>query len=538
MKTLGVIEVAKACWRRGGLPLFSSLLLWMASPGDVGLWVLIFVGFIPLLFFLEKSFSHKTSLSTLFFAGLFHGVLLAFFMLYWIVNVLITFGGLPLVAAILTLLLLGLYMACYPAIFLVLARPLVVRGSPAALLVVLPSLWTGLEWLRGLLFTGFPWMDVGCYLAFQPSLLQGAALFGHHGLTWLLVFCNVALWMFCSRQFTQSRVKIGLLVVLIAGAYTAYSLVIFQQQRVEQAENVRVGVVQGNVAQDVKWSPAAQQETVEKYFALSKKLITAFNPPDFLVWPETAMPFYPQQSALTTELLSFVRAWQIPLISGAPWYNVVDKESGIVEYYNAAFLLSPFFENPLKGLVFKSHLVPFGEYIPFSDFLPFLEPLVQSAGNFTAGEIKNPLQIKTSNGEFVQVGVLICFESVFPDLSRRWVDVGANLFINITNDAWYGKTSAPTHTLAMTVLRAIETRRTIVRAANTGFSAFISPAGEIQQRTELFVPAAFAGDLSLRKERSVYVLWGWMFAPFCLLIALGSSFWSMRKIRNSAVSSL
>lgn len=522
---MGLRKGGRAFWL---LVPFSSVLFWLASPGDVGFWLLSCAAFVPLLFFVEKVVASKASRSLCLWGGMAHGLLLAVLMLYWIVNVLTHYGGLPVVGAGMALLLLGCYMACYSALFLVVLHFFLPLFSPLGLLFLLPSLWTGLEWVRGWAFTGFPWMDLGCYLAFEPWLLQGAAFFGHHGLTWLLVFCNVALWLLFSRRFQTDRLKIGVVSAVVVFVYVSVSCWILPQQRTVATETVRVGIVQGDVAQDMKWAAPQQQETVTTYLLASERLAATSQPPDFLVWPETAMPFYPQGNALTSQLRSFVTSRNIPLLSGAPWYEIVDREKQEIAYYNAAFLLVPDRFRPLGGVVFKSHLVPFGEYIPFQNLLPFLAPLVESAGNFTAGQISTPLQINTAH-TVVQAGVLICFESVFPELSRKWAAASANLLINMTNDAWYGRTSAPKQTLAMTVLRAVETRRAVVRSANTGFSALILPTGEINARTGLFVPAATIVDAPLREEMTSYVVFGWLFAPLSLFFALGGMLLAMKK---------
>lgn len=513
------------------LPPLSALLFWIASPGDVGFWPLSGIAFVPLFFFVEKAASKKAPLAHYFLGGVLHGLPLAVGLLYWLVNVLVFYGGLHFSVAVMALVLLGCYLACYFVIFLVAVRSFLTVFSPFFLLFLFPTLWTGLEWVRGWAFTGFPWMDLGCYLAFQPLLIQGAEFFGQYGLTWLLVFCNTALWLFLSIR-GQRRFAILFCFAGILAVYFLFSVFSLNQQRDYKEQDFRLGIVQGNIAQELKWSAGKQQKTVSKYLVLSEKLATASFRPDLLVWPETAMPFYLQKSSLTAQLISFVNLYHLPLISGAPWYEIIDRNRKEVAYYNAVFLLNPSQKEQLGGLVFKSHLVPFGEYIPFQDFFPFLAPLVESAGNFSAGTITRPLPVGTASGLTAQVGVLICFESVFSELSRKWVNAGANLLVNVTNDAWYGKTSAPWQTLAMVVLRAVETRRTVVRAANTGFSAFILPTGEVRKRTEWFTPAAVAMSIPLREEKTFFVLYGWIFAPSCLVVAFLFFFWSAGKKRN------
>ncbi len=512
------------------LPPLSSCLFWLASPGGGGYWFLVAVAFVPLLFFSDKFVSQGGFCWKVFAGGFLHGLLLAFLLLYWIVNVLVTYGGVPEGISVLVLFLLASYMACYPALFLVVSR-VFTSCSSFVLLFTLPSLWTGLEWVRGWIFTGFPWMDLGCYLAFQPELLQGAAFFGHYGITWLILLCNTGLWLIltgrCGRVFTVAIVALVLL-------YVSFSLVSWEEESVFQGENVRAGIVQGNISQDRKWDVDSQGKTVSKYISLSEKLVVDQVQPDFLVWPETALPFYPQMNPLTGRIVSFVRQYSVPLITGTPWFEIIAQAENEVLYYNAALLLRPGEKrSPLGGVALKSHLVPFGEYVPLQKFLPFLAPLVESAGNLSAGEISRPLSFVRKSGEIVRAGVLICYESVFSSLSRKWVEAGADILVNLTNDAWYGRTSAPEQTLAMTTLRAVETRRSIVRVANTGVSAFILPSGEIRQKTSLFVPVAMSSSLPLRTERTFYVRYGWLFAPFCLLFVFLSFLFIKIKAQKS-----
>ncbi len=510
-------------WTIWLLPLFSSLLCWVAAPGDIGFWPLGFVALLPLFLFLQRAVERNFCRFSLFLGGFIYGTALFLLLLYWLVNVIVHYGGLPVTVAAGGLLLLSCYMGCYTGVFLLCCLRLVSSFSAMALLFLLPSLWIGLEWLRGWLFTGFPWLDLGCYPAFSPWFLQGAVLFGHYGLGWLLVFINIALWLCWVRKEKTVIVACAFSVLV---SYALFSLFSFtrEQNSLEKWVLIRPGIVQGNVPQDRKWVAAEQQQTVSAYLSLSKELVEASSPPDFLVWPETALPFYPQQSSLTGQLLSFIRQENLPLVSGAPWYEI-DRRNAAPAFYNAALLLTPKRDAPLAGLIYKTHLVPFGEYVPLQDFLPFLRPLVESVGNLSAGEIRTPLHIETAAGKSAAAGVLVCFESVFPNLSRHWVDTGADILLNLTNDAWYGKTSAPRHTLAMTVLRAVETRRSIVRAANTGFSAFIYPSGKVFQQTEWFTEAAVKMEMPLRKERTLYVRIGWLFAPFCFFLSLVCVVW-------------
>ncbi len=214
------------------------------------------------------------------------------------------------------------------------------------------------------------------------------------------------------------------------------------------------------------------------------------------------------------------------LLTGAPWYEVEqDQKQRLIRYYNSALLMGP--DGIVSGLYFKSHLVPYGEYVPLSNYLFFLSPLVEAVGSFTPGRIEDPLVA----GD-IRAGVLICFESIFAGISRSWVNNGANVLINLTNDAWYGKSSAPYQSWAMTVYRAVETRRSVVRSANTGISGLIDPLGRVQSESEIFSRWSKTVDVPLMEGRTLFVQWGYLFAPICLALALFIGLAAMMRSRR------
>jgi apolipoprotein N-acyltransferase len=424
------------------------------------------------------------------------------------------YGGLPWYIAWPAVGLLSFYMALYLAIFAVMAQRIYSWFPVVGSLLLVPALWVGLDWTRAMLFTGFPWMDLGYALYATPLLLQTADLFGHYGLTYLIVLINCALLLPLTDRGSFHRpvlIIISAVPVVMAGYY---SINAYQNngKLVKTEAEIRVGVVQGNVKQDVKWTDAHQLTTVEAYLQASSTLVQQDPLLSFIAWPETAMPFYPPNSGHTEALQSLAKRHRIPLLVGAPWYEI-ETGSRQISYFNSAFVVGR--EGRLGQRYNKSHLVPFGEYVPFGDLLFFLSPLVEAVSDFSPGTIDEPLRLGGA-----RAGVLICFESVFPELSRKWVLADANLLVNLTNDAWYGKSSAPHHSLAMAVLRAVESRRALVRSANTGISAFIMPSGEVTQRSGLFLPWSASETVPLLTGETFWVKGGYLFAPLCLGLAV------------------
>jgi len=526
------------------VPLLTASLLWLAFPGGGGFWPLLFVALVPFLLAVMRSGTARQAGICGLLTGLFHFLLL----LYWIVIVLGRYGGLPPYLSVPALLLLALYMSLFVGLFGLAARLFAVRVPLRLALWLIPAVWVGLDWCRSFLFTGFPWMDPGYALAHVPWLIQSADLWGHYGLTYLLVLINTlaALLIMATRQ---KRGQLGLIVpvILLCAGVAIYSFLRWQQleRQLPVSNSMRIGVVQGNISQDQKWSPGRQEETLVNYIGQSRGLIND-DRPLLVVWPETALPFQAVDHPLLQPVRDLAVQGQIALLTGAPWFEHggsgddrrrLDgaRESGpgrdvATRYYNSALLFDA--GGRITDRYSKSHLVPFGEYVPLKKMLPFLAPVVEAVGDFSPGSIEQALACQNA-----RIGVLICFESIFPDIARKWVRGNANVLVNLTNDAWYGWSSAPHHSLAMTVLRSVETRRSMVRAANTGFSGFIDPLGRVQVVSPLFEPWAGNAEVVLMEEKTWFVRWGYLFAPFCLGAAIVPLIWIVLRNPRARISS-
>ena len=496
--------VHKYGWLNGVL--IFPLMAWLALPGRFSVWPLLIVCLLPLFSWI----SGAASAGQAFLRGVLAGVVFYILQLYWIVSVLKTFGGLPWILAALSLFLLVIYMSIYLGIFSSCFYLLSRGGRFWPYLLAVPAVWVGLDWVRSWFISGFPWMDFGYGLWSVPGVLQIADLLGHHVLTFMIILINLVLSLFICRRFNGlQRVGSVIVVLLLLGAGLLYSKKRWTQVQglIDGAAVAQVGIVQGNIEQGKKWSPEERVKTVDSYLQLSDRLVVEKSA-DLIVWPETALPFYPRGNELIRPVKAFLKKSGTTLLTGAPWYEVVDWDKRQFEYFNGAFILSRTDEP--GGYYFKSHLVPYGEYVPLKKYMPFLAPLVEAAGDFTPGQVGSPLEA----GE-IKAGVLICYESIFPGIGRRWVENGANVLVNLTNDAWYGKSSAPYQSWAMTVLRSVETRRSLVRSANTGISGVIDPLGRIKSESELFVAWADTIEVPLMKERSLFVAGGFLFGPIC-----------------------
>lgn len=490
----------------------AGLLLFLASPGLISFAPLAWLALVPLLVALARPGVTNGVAARL---GLAAGMVYYPLLLYWIVFVLDKYGNLPLWAAVPLLVLLALYMSLYLAAFAVLTGQL--RGK-ACLVWLAPVVWVGLDWMRGWFLTGFPWQDLGYSQYQSPLLIQVADLFGHHGVTFLIVMTNVLLsWLilhFPEKLFRPSRPGAALLsALLLLGLAGVYSLLRYRQveQEITGAGHMKVAVVQGNIDQGDKWLPRLQETTLEKYLVLTNKELTA-HAPALLVWPETAMPFYLDGSKELIGLETLTARAKTNILTGAP-HREKEPDSA-TKYYNSAFLIDH--QGKVAGRYDKEHLVPFGEYVPLKKILFFLGPLVQAVADFSSGTNLRPIPCKNTS-----LGVLICFESIFPDLARKQTAAGAGLLVVLTNDAWYGRTSAPWQHMAMSVFRAVENRRSLARSANTGVSGFVDPLGRMLQLSPLFEEYSSSQDLPLLQSTTFFTAMGGHWSGMvCLILTI------------------
>ena len=503
------------------LAVLSGILLFLASPGTFSFAPCAWVALVPLFLAIQQASSPRKAA----FIGLVCGAVYYISLLYWIVIVLGTYGYLHWSISTLALLLLSLYMSCYLALFAYGLKWTLPVFPPV---FSAPLLWVALDLVRGRLFTGFPWMDLA-YTQYRFShVIQIADIFGHYGVTFLIVMVNglvsYLLFQFLKKKALNSKpatqnshmVFFAYLLsaaLLIIGSFTYGMFRIEHVSRLTtEAATASLAVVQGNIDQDRKWKPGMQMKTIDSYIHLSERALKK-GEIDLIIWPETALPFFPLESPFASELTQrLILPNRIELLTGAPHRHQVGENSS-PRYYNRALLFSA--AGAITGAYDKLHLVPFGEYIPFRRFLPFAAPVVETMADFSPGASAAPISCQTA-----QIGVLICFESIFPELARHQVEQGADLLVNITNDAWFGRSSAPWQHLSMAVFRAVETRRSLARAANTGISAFIDPLGRLTRTSPLFVPCFLTEDLPILTGTTFYVTAGHHFASLCLLLLI------------------
>ncbi|MCK4534787.1 MAG: apolipoprotein N-acyltransferase, partial [Syntrophobacterales bacterium] len=317
------------------------------------------------------------------------------------------------------------------------------------------------------------------------------------------------------RLLPEIVIGFGLLLLVFGyGIYRMDSL----KDTAEHLDSVNVSLIQGNIDQSVKWSQKYQTDTMNIYRDMSAD--ASKHGVSLIVWPETAVPFcfqnYDDRSRDVINTAKETNSW---LLFGSLGYA---RKEGEISFRNSAYLISP--EGAVSGRYDKVHLVPFGEYVPLHNILFFIDKLVEGAGDFTPGGEITPFSMGDR-----KIGTLICYEGIFPEISREHCLKGADLLVNITNDAWYGNTSAPYQHLTMAAFRAIENRTYMIRAANTGISAIVDPTGKIASRTDLFERTTLSGPVKFTRQNTFYSRYGNVFACSCIAFLLIGFLISLRR---------
>ncbi|HSB77614.1 MAG TPA: apolipoprotein N-acyltransferase [Candidatus Methylomirabilis sp.] len=503
---------------RLGLAVGSGLLCSAAFPSwDIG--ALAFVGLVPLFLAVEGASSRQAA-----WLGYVSGLTFYLATIWWVINTMTTYGRMPLALSLVALLLLCGVLAGYTAAFTWLlslgARRLRLPGGLLPLTAA--GLWTALEFLRTYLFSGFPWALLGYSQHRQPTIRLLAAAVGVYGISALLVLVNGALadvmirWL--RPPMEQGRFRGALLSVGVAclalAATLGYARAIWRDPT--GGAPIRVGLLQGNIDQSVKWERSYQTKTLDIYERLAQR--AAAEHPALIVWPESAVPFFLRyEPELGLRVRRFAVETGIPMLVGSP--DVREDQ----RLYNSAFLLGR--DGQIHGRYDKRHLVPFGEYVPLKHLFFFLDKLVVGIGDFGSGRTATVFSL-----DGIRFGVMICYEAIFPAEVRQFARRGAEFLVNITNDAWFGRSGAPAQHLAMAAMRAVENGSYLVRAANTGITAVIAPTGEILAQTEIFTETALVGTIRPRVEETPYTRYGDVL-PWACLVFLGAYLLAVGRAR-------
>ncbi len=495
---------------------FSGLLFWWSIPRTDIQWC-AWICLVPC--FVVSAIAPRNMAAA---SGLVAGLVAGSGRVYWITETLQLYGGLSLPVGLCSNALLVSYLALYSACFFYLCSRLCFTTPLFAWTAA--SLWILLEWVQTWFITGFPWELLGYSQYLNRPLVQLASATGVYGLSFLIALVNAVLAQILIRQ--SGLLKSGLPPALLVGAALAFGYYRLEVLEEESGEPLEIGIVQGNFPQDEKWKGDWRNRTVQRYVELTRSL-AANRRLDLIVFPETALPIYfrdPYFAPQSRPITDLARELGVPLLVGS-----LEGQGKVwpKKVYNRAFLLDG--QGLIQDFSDKVHLVPFGEYLPLPFLFQYLEGLTAESGIFTPGAAHKLLNLPEQNRPF---GVFVCYESIFPEITRTLTRLGASFLINITNDAWFGRSAAPYQHFSMAVLRAVETGRPVLRAANTGISGLIGPDGRIIKATELFETTAFVVRVQPRTEPTLYTRYGDILLVLCALFlaSVGMAHW--RTIRR------
>jgi apolipoprotein N-acyltransferase len=419
--------------------------------------------------------------------------------LYWLVETMTTFGGLATPLAALAALLLVAYLSLFPAAFAWALARLVRTWGPVAALGS-AAVWTATELGRQYVWDGFPWALLGYSQVTWLPIAQLASITGVYGLSALVALgASAAAYLVIGPRRQAWRVAATILAAAVLCAAWG-QIRLSRSSLLEAGESVRVAVLQANIAQEDKWDPAHADEITERYLSMTRQALA--QGATFIIWPESSTPFYFEHDLRGgAAIRRLAREGRATLLIGSDQVEPFRAEGGRMRpaerLYNAAFLVKP--DGTVGAVYRKMHLVPFGEYVPAKRLLFFVAPIVEAVSDFAPG--RDPVLLPV--GDHL-ASTAICYEVIFASLMRQFVSNGSELLTTITNDAWYGRSSAAYQHWEQASMRAIEGGRYLARAANTGISGFVDPYGRVLEKSALFERAMLVADLRFIRERTIY----------------------------------
>ncbi|MBN1385307.1 MAG: apolipoprotein N-acyltransferase [Elusimicrobia bacterium] len=483
----------------------SSVFIILSCPNYTGrsFWPFAWISLVPLFIVIQN----EKPLSS-FLYGILTGLAAYCGILYWLVQT-FSAAGEPKIVGITALLLISLYLALYYGAFCFLASHFSLLTSHFSLVFI----WVSLELLLTHLFTGFPTLLGYTQWNFLP-IIQISEFTGVYGVSSLIILVNIAITNIITKRqkpFSPSNfLTLSLILIcLIFGFYKLKNPITHPlRSRLSEARepnNSRtVSILQGNIDQYKKWNAEYERDIIDSYSMLA--LNTSANT-DLIIWPESAV-----QRPLIRDIDTY--NWVSKIVRKTKTQHLIgsnDIQNG--KYYVSAFLISA--DGRIIDEYSKNHLVPFGEYMPLRNILGKFIKVVNEIGEFSSKK-----RYESINSKSGRLAVNICFEAIFPNEIRKLVKNGAQVIVNITNDAWYLKTSAPYQHFVMNVFRAVENRRELVRAANTGISGFIDSRGRVKSKTEIFATTILADKVQLMDNITFYTRFGNVFAYTCLILSI------------------
>lgn len=484
-------------------------LLAVAAAGMIALamprlnvFVLAWCGLVPLLAAIGRASPVRA-----FFIGWLFGGLLALLTSYWVFHALYVNGNAGLAVSLLFMLvLIGAGVGLYFALFALGAARVLQSGAAQPMQALgIAALWIAVEYVRAHLFGGVPWELLGHTQYRWLRFIQTADLTGVYGLSFVIVLANCCLYqaVVSGSGGVRERVRVLMPAVIAVAAVMIYGTICLRTYAPEESDQDAplLAVIQGSVPQNKKWRKEHRDAIFTTHLDLTRQALA--QGAHLVVWPETAITSHLQEG-VPESLTRLLRDFNAEVLIGAPRYT---GRPGSYTFYNCAFLLT---RAGIAGVYDKRHLLPFGEYFPLGA-LDVLKLRYAAPRQYSPGT--SDIVLDSAAG---RLGPLICYESIYPVLARRLVAQGAGLLVNISNDAWFGRTNAHYQHFSMAVFRAVELRRPLVRAANTGISAFVRPDGSIAAQLAPFTEGVLIARLAPGQTQTLYSRWGDWFALVCM----------------------
>ena len=484
------------------LSIASGVLFALAFP-DYAIGWLAFIALAPLLVAVTRARGAWEA----FFLGWISQTTAWLMMVPWVVRVMSHYGGLPRLTGILIFVAMSMYLGLFGGAFAAIVRRLRLGVSFRGWLLV-PLAWAGIEFARTYLFTGFPWNLIATAIVDYTPLIQ-IDRFGGPYFTGALVMlpATIAAWWITQKPLPIARVIVGGALAVLVLVWWGTGLVASKLiARPGSGEVVTAAMLQPNISQQMRWDEANVIAIYKKMIAMTHE--AAQHGAQVIIWPESTVPLsYTETRFYRDSIEEISRNLGVDIILG----SVATDPSKPNRLWNSAFLVS---NGNTIGHYDKIRLVPFGEYVPLRRVLFFAEKLVHAVGEFEFGMNDRPLA-----GRF-RYGPAICYEVVYPQITRQQVRNGANVLVTVTNDAWYDGTAAPAQHLWQARLRAIEGDRYLLRAATTGISAFIDPTGRILESIPMGRDGIIYAKFHARERMTPYVRFGDWFAWACVVVVL------------------
>jgi apolipoprotein N-acyltransferase len=433
--------------------------------------------------------------------------------LYWIPRVMVKYGNTTWWLGIIGLVCLAAFLSLFAGLAGMLIRKNMLSGSTPGIVFWIAVIWIAKDLLIEKIFGGFPWCLIGYSQYKNIYFTQVAEIAGVHLISFLIVSINVLFYRLLKTK--SKKILVAILTVFLFVYVSGHFLLHRYESQTREIPLHQAGIIQPNSNHDQIFDFVFIKKVLESLFYDSLELKK--QGAELVIWPEFTVPIYPLQTPYYKNQFSEFSRRHIPLLAGFTDFH--NSES----VFNSVML----FKGDKIEKYDKFHLTPFGEYVLFRRWLFFVKKITDEIGDFTPGKSLHNLSLA---GHWLATP--LCYEIIYPELTRTMVARGAELIVTISNDSWFGNTAAPYQHLAMAVFRSIENRRYLLRSTSNGISALVDPAGRIIHQSPLHKSDRFLASFKYLKRKTIFTRWGYLFPYMCFFLTLGNGLWLILKKRK------